>query len=147
MSLLYWVLASGISAQKLVFSGYMAPSGGVHTSTPAVVDKDGNIFVAGGAREGLKVTSDAFQKNYNGHTLDDWAGGDAFLMKLSPAGELLYSTYIGGSGSEYYCLQIAIDDLGNVYVGFTTDSKDLPAEWKTIIVHYQKMMNKGILLP
>ncbi len=49
-----------------------------------------------------------------------------FLMKLSPKGELIYSTYIGGSGSEVYCLQMAIDDLGNVYVGFTTDSKDLP---------------------
>jgi len=38
-------------------------------------------------------------------------------MKLSPAGELIYSTYIGGSGSEYYCLQMALDDFGNVYVG------------------------------
>ena len=113
-------------AQKVDFSGYLVSSGGVHTSTPSVVDKDGNIFVAGGTREGLKVTNDAFQKKYNGHTKDDIAGGDAFLMKLSAAGELIYSAYIGGSGSEYYCLQIALDDFGNVYVGFTTDSKDLP---------------------
>jgi hypothetical protein len=119
-------IASGIFAQKIEFSGYLASSGGAHTSTPSVVDKNGNIFIAGGTREGLKVTSDAFQKNYKGHTKDDWAGGDAFLMKLSPHGELIYSTYIGGSGSEYYCLQMAIDDFGNVYVGFTTDSKDLP---------------------
>ena len=47
-------------------------------------------------------------------------------MKLSPNGEIIYSTYIGGSRSEIYCLQIALDDLGNVYVGFTTDSPDLP---------------------
>jgi hypothetical protein len=113
-------------AQKVDFSAYLASSGAVHTSTPSVTDKNGNIFVAGGTREGLKVTNDAIQKNYNGHTPDDWAGGDAFLMKLSPEGELLYSTYIGGSGSEFYCLQIALDDFGNVYVGFTTDSKDLP---------------------
>lgn len=125
-SLLNWGIVFGIFAQKVDFSAYLAPSGGTHTSTPSVVDKNGNIFIAGGTREGLKVTDDAIQKSYNGHTLDDWAGGDAFLMKLSPAGELLYSTYIGGSGSEFYCLQIALDDLGNVYVGFTTDSKDLP---------------------
>ena len=125
-SLLNLGIVFGIFAQKVDFSAYLAPSGGTHTSTPSVVDKNGNIFIAGGTREGLKVTDDAMQKNYNGHTLDDWAGGDAFLMKLSPAGELLYSTYIGGSGSEFYCLQIALDDLGNVYVGFTTDSKDLP---------------------
>lgn len=120
------VLGSCIFAQKVDFSYYLASSGGVHTSTPSVVDKNGNIFVAGGTREGLKVTNDALQKNYNGHTADDVTGGDAFLMKLSPIGELIYSTYIGGSGSEYYCLQMAIDDSGNVYVGFTTDSKDLP---------------------
>jgi len=113
-------------AQKLVFSSYLAPDGAVHTSTPSVSDKQGNIFVAGGTRGGLKITNDAFQKTYKGHTENDRTGGDAFLMKLSPAGELLYSTYIGGSGSEYYCLQIALDDLGNVYVGFTTDSRDLP---------------------
>lgn len=125
-SLLYFAFTSVVFSQKVDFSAILASSGVVHTSTPSVVDKNGNTFVAGGTREGLKVTNDAFQKSYSGHTKDDMTGGDAFLMKLSPAGELIYSTYIGGSGSEYYCLQIAIDDFGNVYVGFTTDSKDLP---------------------
>lgn len=126
IALLFVGISSNILAQKVDFSSYLASGGGVHTSTPSVVDKNGNIFVAGGTRGGLKVTSDAFQKNYQGYTADDMAGGDAFLMKLSPKGELIYSTYIGGSGSEFYCLQIALDDFGNVYVGFTTDSKDLP---------------------
>ena len=115
-----------IIAQKVDFSSYLAASGGVHTSTPSVVDKSGNIFVAGGTREGLKITNDAFQKSYNGHTDKDVTGGDAFLMKLSPKGEIIYSTYIGGSKSENYCLKIALDDFGNVYVGFTTESPDLP---------------------
>lgn len=119
-------VVSNIFAQNIDFSGYLASGGGVHTSTPSVVDKNGYIFVAGGTRDGLNVTNDAFQKSYNGHTKDDIAGGDAFLMKLSPKGELIYSTYIGGSGSEFYCLQMALDDFGNVYVGFTTDSQDLP---------------------
>jgi hypothetical protein len=137
ISVFFLWIASGICAQKIEFSGYLASSGGAHTSTPSVVDKNGNIFVAGGTREGLKITEDAFQKKYNGHTKDDWAGGDAFLMKFSPNGELIYSTYIGGSGSEFYCLQMAIDDLGNVYVGFTTDSKDLPVSNNA----YQKSSN------
>lgn len=119
-------IVSGNFAQKMDFSIYLAPGGGIHTSTPSVVDKRGNIFVAGGTREGLRVTHDAFQKSYMGHTDDDVTGGDCFLMKLSPTGELLYSTYLGGSGSENYCLQMGIDDAGNVYVGFTTDSRDLP---------------------
>lgn len=123
---LFTTILSGIFAQKPDFSIYLASGGGVHTSTPSVVDKNGNIFVAGGTREGLRVTEDAFQKSYKGHTESDATGGDAFLMKLSPVGELIYSTYIGGSGSENYCLQLGMDDEGNVYVGFTTDSPDLP---------------------
>jgi len=118
-------IVSNIFAQKIDFSAFLAPGGGVHSSVSSAVDKNGNIFVAGGTREGLKVTDDAFLKNYMGHTKDDVTGGDIFLMKLSPSGELIYSTYIGGSESEYYCLQISLDNSGNVYVGFTTDSKDL----------------------
>ena len=107
-ALLFAGIVSNIFPQKVVFSSYLASGGRVHTSTPSVVDKNGNIFVAGGTRDGLKVTNDAFQKIYNGHTKDDVAGGDAFLMKLSPNGEMIYSTYIGGSGSEFYCLQIML---------------------------------------
>ncbi len=124
--LLFVGVVSNNTAQKVDFSIYLASSGGVHSSTPSAIDKDGNIFVAGGTREGLKVTSDAFQKKYKGHIDEDVTGGDAFLMKLSPEGELIYSTYIGGSASENYCLKLALDDSGNVYVGFTTESQDLP---------------------
>lgn len=123
---------TNIFSQKMDLSILLAPGGGVHSSAPSVSDRNGNIFVAGGTRDGLKVTNDALQKRYNGH--DDETGGDIFLMKLSPAGELLYSTYLGGSGSEYYCLQIALDNSDNVYVGFTTNSSDLPVSDKT----YQK---------
>jgi len=132
-----FILLSFVSCaigQKVDFSAYLASGGGVHSSVSTAVDKNGNIFVAGGTREGLKVTNDAFQKNYKGHTKDDLTGGDIFLMKLSPSGNLIYSSYIGGSGSENYCLQITLDDFDNVYVGFTTDSKDLTVSNKA----YQK---------
>jgi hypothetical protein len=136
--LLFIGIVSNIFAQKIDFSSYLTSGGKIHTSTPSVVDKNGNIFVAGGTKEGLKVTKNAYQSSYNGHTKDDITGGDAFLMKLSPTGEIIYSTYIGGSGSEFYCLQITLDDLGNVYVGFTTDSHDLQVSNNA----YQKS-NKG----
>lgn len=124
--LLFTGVISCTFSQKLDFSAYLASGGGVHSSAPSVADKNGNIFIAGCTREGLKVTDDAFQKSYKGHTDKDVTGGDAFLMKLSPTGELIYSTYIGGSGSENYCLKLALDDSDNVYVGFTTESCDLP---------------------
>lgn len=136
LTLLVATIDSGVFAQKLDYSVYLAAGGGVHTSTPSVTDKNGNIFVAGGTREGLRVTADAFQKAFKGYTENDATGGDAFLMKLSPTGELIYSTYIGGRGSEAYCLQMAIDDSDNVYVGFTTDSPDLPVSGNA----YQKTL-------
>lgn len=118
------LLISGTFAQEIEHSIFLAPVKEVHSGPSVAVDKDGFIFVAGGTREGLPVTEMAFQKEYNGH--ESWIGGDIFLMKLSPSGELIYSTYLGGAGDDVYCSQIALDDSGNVYIPFTTTSIDLP---------------------
>ena len=134
-NVIVWVLILAfvydIVAHKIDFSINLANDGNVHTNNSTAIDKEGNIFVAGGTRDGLKVTDDAFRKKYHGDS-GGRAGGDIYLMKLSPDGEMMYSTYIGGSQDEYYCNQITIDDNGNVYVGFTTDSKDLPVSQKAI---------------
>ena len=135
-SLLFMGIVSNTLAQKIDFSVSLANDGRVHTNNSTAIDKDGNIFVAGGTRDGLKVTEDAFQKKYNGDS-GGRAGGDIYLMKLSPEGELIYSTYIGGSQDEYYCNQIIMDDDENIYVGFTTDSEDLPVSNNA----YQKSIN------
>ena len=51
--------------------------------------------------------------------------GDAFIAKLSPAGQLLYLTYLGGNGDDS-AFSIAVDSSGNAFVtGFTT-SADFP---------------------
>lgn len=130
LCLIYLVLVINTLAQQIDFSINLTTDGGVHTNISSVTDKEGNIFVAGGTRENLKTTQKAYQKKYNGHS--NWAGGDIFLMKFSPEGELIYSTYIGSTGSEYYCEQIALDDYGNIYVGFTTTSTDLPVSEKAV---------------
>jgi hypothetical protein len=47
---------------------------------------------------------------------------DAFLMKVSPSGSLIYSTYFGGDGEDE-ALAIAVDSNERAYVtGFTTSS-------------------------
>ena len=52
--------------------------------------------------------------------------GDAFVMKLNPAGSAaLYSTYLGGSGFDY-ASGIAVDTAGRAYVTGVTDSPDFP---------------------
>jgi hypothetical protein len=54
------------------------------------------------------------------------AGGDAFIVKISPDGSaLIYSTYLGGSGFEVG-RGIAVDPTGNAYVTGPTSSCDFP---------------------
>ena len=54
---------------------------------------------------------------------------DAFITKINPSGSaLVYSTYLGGNGSEYSLDggAIAVDGNGNAYVGGTTASANFP---------------------
>lgn len=59
------------------------------------VDAQGNAWVSGFTKSAdFAVTADAWQKTYGG-------GGDAFLVKLSPTGGVLFSTFIGGPQSDF----------------------------------------------
>ncbi|MGA8030307.1 MAG: SBBP repeat-containing protein [Bryobacteraceae bacterium] len=58
-----------------------------------------------------------------------FAGGfsDAFVAKISPAGSVYYSTYLGGSGSSGdFGYAINSDLIGTVWVGGSTSSLDFP---------------------
>lgn len=83
------------------------------------VDPAGNAYVTGNTNStDYPVTNPAQAKN-GGTT-------DAFVAKLSPDGSrLLYSTYLGGSGSDVG-YGIAVDAQGNAYVTGDTRSTDFP---------------------
>ena len=53
------------------------------------------------------------------------ANTDVFISKFDPAGALVYSTFMGGSGDEKGN-SIAVDTAGNVHIGGETNSFDLP---------------------
>jgi hypothetical protein len=56
-------------------------------------------------------------------------GFDAFVAKVSPDGsKLVYSTFLGGSGSDYVDRDgsVAVDTDGSVYLAGYTDSTDFP---------------------
>lgn len=50
---------------------------------------------------------------------------NAFVSKFSPAGGLLYSTFLGGSGQDTGTA-IAVDTMGNAYIAGRTTSADFP---------------------
>ena len=77
------------------------------------VDATGNIYIAGGT-ESPNFASNGFNTTYAGNA-------DAFVAKLSPDGQLLWSTYIGGSARDW-ANALALDPAGNVYVTGETAS-------------------------
>ncbi|TMG76740.1 MAG: hypothetical protein E6H75_07765, partial [Betaproteobacteria bacterium] len=102
----------------LVYSTYL---GGLFSNAGSgiAVDADGNAYVTGTTGSGFPTTPGAFQTISGG-------SGDAFVTKLDPTGSILvYSTFLGGSGSDGGS-GIAIDTLGNAYVTGGTNSINFP---------------------
>lgn len=108
------------------FVAKFGPAGGLVFSTcfgglsitrgnAVAVDPLGNVYLAGSTQSpDLPVTPGAFQTVYGG-TAGNLLGGDDFVAKLSPAGKLVYSTYIGGPGDES-ARAIAVDPTGSAAV-------------------------------
>ena len=82
-----------------------------------VVDAAGSVVVAGSTSSADFPLKDALQPTRSGNS-------DAFVVRLNPAGSaLVYSTLLGGSGSES-ANGVALDASGNLYVSGNTDSLD-----------------------
>ncbi len=88
--------------------------GGAYDSASRVaIDEEGNAWVAGFTKSAdFPVTADAWQKAYGGE-------GDAFLMKLSPTGQVLFSTFAGGPKSDFGNAIVLVD--GQPVMGGTTN--------------------------
>jgi hypothetical protein len=102
---------------NVLYSTYLGGSGDDH-ATGVALDDQGNVYVAGWTTSLNFPIRNALQPNLIG-------GREGFLAKFSPDGQLLYSTYIGGSGQdEVHAL--AVDSQGNAFVAGVTASKDFP---------------------
>jgi hypothetical protein len=101
------------AGSALVYSTYLADGGGYGIA----IDAAGNAYVTGGAGStSFPTTPGAFDTTF--------AGGDAFIAKLNPAGSaLIYSTFLGGTGSDSG-EGIVVNDGGSAYVSGHTDSAD-----------------------
>ncbi len=109
----------------LVYSTYLGGSGD-EQGFGIAVDGSGNSYVTGITHGGFPTTPGAYQTTFGGGSTD------AFVSKLNPAGgglsDLVYSTYLGGSGSDgsLYGNEIAVDGSGNAYVTGDAGSANFP---------------------
>ena len=123
----------------LVFSTYLGSSGGEFAASGqgnmALDSKDNIYFTGTTAGYDYPVTSTAFQSlnrttQYYSNGTAYRAYDNAFLTELSSDGQqLLYATYLGGSGfgSAYDTgASLALDSSGNAYVAGTAGSNDFP---------------------
>jgi len=109
-----------------------APSPGIGDSAVAIaLDASGNAYVTGLAGSLDFPLAGAYLQGSN-HAADN-NGTNAFVTEINAAGgKLIYSTYLGGSGSTTtlfpgdYGESIAVGPSGDIYVAGLTDSTDFP---------------------
>jgi uncharacterized repeat protein (TIGR01451 family) len=100
---------------------YSTTLGNIQASVSAIaLDSGGNAYVGGAAGPGLPVWSTGFQRTYGG------GNADGMVIKLNATGtNLIWSTYLGGSGDDYI-QGLALDQHRQVYVSGFTSSPDFP---------------------
>ena len=108
------------------YSTFLGGSGDDYAYGVAV-DSAGDAYVTGATNSTSFPTLNAFQPKYAGGLCatppNAFPCYDAFVAKLNPAGAaLIFSTYLGGTGSDYG-YAIALDASSNAYVtGYTTST-------------------------
>ncbi len=112
------------TGSSLIYSTYLGGSE-IDTGFGIAVDIAGNVYFAGRTNSSDFPTENPYQGTYAGGV-----GGymDAFVAKLSAAGDsLVYSTYLGGDGNDV-AFGMAIDAGGSVYAAGWTTSDDFPTQ-------------------
>jgi uncharacterized protein (TIGR03437 family) len=123
----------------LVYCTYL---GGVadDMASSIAIDSAGNAYVAGSTNSpGFPVTAGAYQTRFGGTSQNNpfYSRGDAFVVKLGPAGDrILWGTFFGGSSNEM-AWAIALDSTGNVTIAGDTVSTDLPTTANAISRTYR----------
>lgn len=102
----------------VVYSTFLGGEG-LEDTYGVAIDVLGNVYVVGQTTSTIFSTQAPYQVHLSGFS-------DAFVSKLNPLGTaLVYSTYLGGSGSEFG-YSVAADLQGNAYVAGLTNSTDFP---------------------
>ena len=112
-----FVLKLHAAGDELMYSTFLG-GGSADVGRDIAVDDQGAAYVTG--------VTDSSDFPLMGEVDAKRAGHEAFVAKLTPAGrDLVYSTFLGGAGSDEGN-GIALNRLGSAYVVGTTSSRDFP---------------------
>jgi hypothetical protein len=107
-----------VTGSNLVYADYLGGNSQDY-GYALTVDAPGDVYVTGSTASSDFPVMNPYQGTYPG-------AFNAFLTKISPSGSsLLYSTYLGGNGSDMPS-SIAVDSTGNMTVGGSTSSTNFP---------------------
>jgi hypothetical protein len=128
-----FILKLDPTGSTLIYSTFFGNNTGIFDSANAITtDAAGDAFIVGiigyntsSSIGSITTTPGAFQTSAN-------QARSPFVAKLSPAGTLIYGTYLGAA----YENAIAVDGLGNAYVAGQACSPDFqttPGAYQTIL--------------
>lgn len=121
LSVLLMLMAVNSNAQEtyeLIYATYLGGSGG-ERAYKVDTDELGNLYIFGEtSSSNFPTTSNALDRSLNGLN-------DAFLVKVNPTGELLYSSFIGGTNRDSG-MDMVVKSSQNVFLLGQTRSDNFP---------------------
>jgi uncharacterized protein (TIGR03437 family) len=119
-----FVLKLSADGSSIIYDVVLAGSG-ADAATAIAVDPSGNAVVTGQTTSpDFPVTAGAFGQRLKGTQ-------NGFLVRLDPLGNILSSTYFGGSGADTPS-SMAVDAAGHIDLAGSTSSLDLPVTQGTM---------------
>jgi hypothetical protein len=119
----FYVGKLSLDLSSVIYGTYSGGTGIDLAQTHEItLDAQGDVYLAlYTSSPNLPTTPGAYQARFAG------GNDDIYVAKISADGStLLGATYLGGSGAEIWPDGPSVDARGNVYVGFSTTSTDIP---------------------
>jgi hypothetical protein len=103
----------------LGFSTYLSHIDKYASGFDIYADSEGFTYISGNTRDkNFPATEGCYQTEIKG-------SADVFVVKYTPAGEIVFATLIGGTKREHHS-GITVDDAGYIYIAGGTQSPDFP---------------------
>ena len=117
----FYVVKLAAGGASLLWGTFLGGSG-FDVGYAIALDASGNVVVGGETSSSDIPVPGGYDQHHHGDTY----GFDIYVAKLSASGSsLLWGTYLGGSDFEV-CGGLAVDGSGNILLGGTTNSTDIP---------------------